>query len=127
MADTLNANPENIDSISEMERPQKAIKVGDREILFQGLTQSQYMQLVHEVTLFRNDNTSMDRKLKGLDRLFRVLMSLLVNPEDRDYIEDQIADGEINVMFLVKALREIYDKQADTQKKVRRGSPAKRR
>lgn len=127
MTDPFDIKVNDLNEIPQMERPQKPLMVGDREILFQGLSESQYMQLVHEVTLFRKEETDINRKLKGLDRLYRVLLSLVVNENDRDYVEDAIADGGMDVMFLVKSLREIYDKQAVPEKKVRRGRPAQRK
>lgn len=112
-----------------MDRPSKVIKVGDRDILFQGLGEGQYMQMVHEGSLFNNPNTNNDRKMKGLDRLYRTMLSLVVNGDDRDYLEDQMADGAIDMMFLVHALREIYNKpplnSALPEQKVRRGRPRK--
>lgn len=109
-----------------MERPIRLLRIGGKDVSFRGLTEGQYMQMVHEASIFSNENTPNDRRMKSLDRLFRVMFSLVVEPEDREYVEDQMADGEIDIHVLLKALRDVYKVDDTAQPKVRRGRPAKR-
>ena len=113
-----------IPDIKSVERPEKMVTIGGREILCKGLSDTQYMQLVHEAKLFTSDVVNIDRKSKGLDRLFRVMISLIVNPDDRDYVEDLMADGELDLSYFTTVLREIYDAPtpAAVKKQVRRGT-----
>lgn len=113
-----------------IERPSKTVSIGEYEILCQGLTETQYMQLMHEARMFTSSTVDKDRKMKGADRLFRVMLSLIVNPDDRDYVEDLMADGKFEITELARVLRDLYEAPAAPKtgpQQVRRGSRAAKR
>lgn len=112
--------------VQALPRPEKVIELAGRSIMFRGLTEGQHMQMVREASLFRNDSTPSQRRVKSLERLYIVMLSLVKEPDDREYVEDMISEGELDITFLVEALRNIYEKQEQAQQKVRRGRPAKR-
>lgn len=85
------------------------------------------MQMIHEAALFRSDTIPRERKMKGLDRLYRVMISLVVNQDDKDFVEDLMADGELDMRELVTVINDLYNKgEAPVPVKARRGRPAKR-
>lgn len=108
------------------ERPTKKVKIGDIEVVAQTISEAQMMQLTHEAHLFQNPKIPIERKQKGLDRIFRILNSVVVSDTDREAVEDQIADGKVDAYDLVGILRDITSDGVTSQPRVRRGRPAQR-
>lgn len=124
----MTVQPPEIEIFTPGERPEKTVKIGDREILCRGLSESQYMQMVHEAKMLQRDSVTSDRKLSGLARFYRTMLKLIVDENDQEYVQDLIADEEISAQELIKVLRNLYDKPASAEapaQKARRGQPAK--
>lgn len=105
----------------------KLMNIGGREVLCRFLTEAQFMQMAYEAQVLGSDKIPDTRKIKTLTRMFRIMRSIIVDDDDKDYIEDLMADGTINMSDLLAVIKELNE--AGTTKstaKVRRG-PARSR
>src|SRR5262245_17326281 len=103
----------NLDSVPDEEQIVVPMDVNGRDVLFRSLSSVQYMQLQHEGFLLEKDTTDMNRKRKSLDRVFRTMRSAIVNDDDKEYIEDLIADGKISLRELVRKILQVYKSTKD--------------
>ena len=111
-----------------LESVTKMVIIGDREVLCRMLTEAQFMQLAYEANVLENKHTPNERKIKTLSRLFRVMRSVIVDEDDREYVEDLMADGSVTMKHILSAIKELNDTVAPANTaKVRRGVPARRR
>lgn len=111
------------------ERPTKMIPIGGVEVLVRQLSEMQMIQLAHEIQLFSNKKIPLDRKFKGLSRVYSIIASIVVEEDDRDTIEDLIADGKLDANELVTVIYElgVHQSEGPSQPKVRRGRASQRR
>lgn len=105
---------------------QKMIAVGGREVLFRALSDTQVAQMNHEIMVLEGDRYDTLRRRKAMDRVYRALQSTIVEPDDRDFIADLMADGELDLRFLVDEALKLWQEEP-TAPKVRRGRPPRRR
>lgn len=110
-----------LDDLPDEELITKDLPIGDRMITVRALSNGQMMQLQHEANLLQKDSLPGDRKMKGVDRIYRILKSAIVEPDEREYVEDQMADGELDLRTLVRLIVSVY--QEDRPK---RGSQVRR-
>ena len=107
---------------------QKTSLFHGRDVLFKSFLPTQLMQLEHENTAF---STSEDpaRKRKAMERIYRIVMSRIPGQEDRDFIADLMADGEITVTDVIRVLFSIFVADDNDAKpaKVTRGRPRRAR
>lgn len=89
--------------------------VGGRDMSVKTLTDAQFMTLTHEATLMQNPNVPTDRKLKSMDRAFRVLKSVVVEEDDMEYIQDEMAEGRITLKSLATALLSVHAQNKQAQ------------
>lgn len=94
---------------STIAQPTKLVTIAGREMMVKGITDAQFMQLSHEAAVVGSDKLPGARQAKALDRVFRIIKSAIVEDDDKEYVEDQIADGNLTMPVLVKVLRELYD------------------
>lgn len=105
----------------------KMVLIGGREVLCRFLTEAQFMQLAYEAQVLEAKQTPNERKIKTLSRIFRVMRSVVVEDDDRDYVEDLMADGTINMNTILAVIKELNDSTVKkAPAKVRRGVPARR-
>lgn len=88
--------------------------VAGREMQVKTITDAQFMLLSHEATLLQNPNIDKARKIKGVDRAFRVLTSVIVNEDDVEFIEDQMADGHLKMSELATSLLDVQRQKAQS-------------
>lgn len=136
MADEENDFPDDTEATPSIsgERPEavtKVIKLGDREVLCRMLTEAQFMQLAYETKLMTNNSISTDRKVKTLERIFRVMRSVVATEEDKEYLEDLVAEGVVDMYDLLHVIEELNKEYPDKKQlaKVSRGpvTPRSRR
>lgn len=104
--------------------------VGGRQIRVKSLTDAQFMMLTHEATLLQNKNVDTSRKITGVDRVFRILKSVIADEVDAEFVQDKMADGELTMTELADALLEVTKKVSEAPTtgpvaKPRRGRPAR--
>lgn len=118
-------------SISSMTSPDpgretQVVPVRDRSIVVRKLADTQMLLLAREAKVLQRDDASTDRKLEGVDRMFRILESAIVQPADREYLEELMTIGDLDLRELLTFVTAFQDED-DDKPKVRRGrTPAKR-
>jgi hypothetical protein len=120
--------PEPVSGPVDNNRETRIVPVHGRNIVIRRLIDAQLMQMNHESELLQRDDVGMDRKRKGMERMFRALLSVVVQPTDRDYMEDLMADGELDLRELVSFATSFLTEDTPAgPPKVRRGRPATKR
>lgn len=103
-------------------RETRIVPVQGRNIVVRRLIDAQLMQLNHEAELLQRDDIGIDRKRKGMDRMFRALLSVVVQPSDQEYMEDLMADGKLDLRELIGfATSFLTEQEAGQSPRVRRG------
>lgn len=112
-------------------KPTTTATVLGRQIGLGSLTDGQIMVLTHEGSILQNKNVASERKIKSVDRVYKVLTSIIVDPDDSDFVEDSLATGDIEMRSLIKIFMEAQEKEAAPKNgpvatKARRGRAAQR-
>lgn len=101
------------------------MSVRDRAIVVRKLIDTQVMLLAREAKVLQRDDIGMDRKMNGIDRMFRILESAIVQTEDREYLEELMVTGELDLSELLSFVTAFNgDETAEQKPKVRRGRQA---
>lgn len=104
----------------------RAIPVHGRDILVKPVKDVQLVQMNHEVAITQSSNADNVRKMKAVDRIHRILLSVVIEDADKDFIEDLMADGELKMEDLLEFISAFNDEKVP-KKAVRRGRPVRRR
>jgi hypothetical protein len=109
-------------------RETQSVDVHGRPITIKKLIDTQVMLLAREAKILQRDDISVDRKLDGIDRMFAILESVVVEPDDRAYMEALMTSGELDLRELVTFVTTFEVSDGDEKPvRVRRGrAPAKR-
>lgn len=105
------------------------VPIGDQVILVQSPTESQMMQLAHELSLMQLpvDKVTSERRMKSLDRSYRIVRSMIVNDDDKEWVEDSITDGTVSLKEIVNSIKNMYDEEKPKAATVRRGRQTRNR
>lgn len=109
-------------------RETQIVDVHGRNIVIKKLVDTQVMLLAREAKILQRDDISTDRKLDGIDRMFTILESVVVQPNDKEYMQGLMTSGELDLRELLSFVT-AFEVSDDDQKpaQVRRGrTPAKR-
>lgn len=109
-------------------RETQIVDVHGRNIVIKKLVDTQVMLLAREAKILQRDDISVDRKLDGIDRMFSILESVVVQPDDKAYMEDLMTSGDLDLRELITFVTAFEVKPGDEKPvRVRRGrTPAKR-
>lgn len=109
-------------------RETQIVDVKGRNIVIKQLIDTQIMLLAREAKVLQRDDISMDRKLDGIDRMFSILESVVVQPSDGQYLQSLMVKGELDLRELITFVTAFESKDGDEKPvRVRRGrAPAKR-
>jgi len=110
-------------------RETRIVLVHGRNIVIRKLVDAQMMLLARESKILQRDDVEGSRKLESVDRMFRILQTAIVQPEDREYLEDMIVEGEVDLSELISFVT-VFTKTEDGEDikpKVRRGRPPVKR
>lgn len=77
------------------------VDVRGRTITIKKLVDTQMMLLAREAKILQRDDIGNDRKLDGIDRMFRILESVVVEPDDKQYLEGLMIEGDLDLRELV--------------------------
>lgn len=118
--------------IPDEERPPpgpRDVDVRGRAISVKMLTDAQMMLLGREARLARRPDVDNERRMTAVARLFDILESVIISPEDQEYCVNLAVKGDLelkDLMGFVTAFAD-DDEEEEPQPKVRRGkAPAKR-
>lgn len=113
--------------MTEPGRETQPVDVHGRTITITKLVDTQVMLLAREAKILQRDDISQDRKLDGIDRMFSILESVVVDPADKRYMQDLMVEGKLDLRELVSFVTSFEYESDDKAVKVRRGrAPAKR-
>lgn len=108
------------------ERPTRVIDVQGRDITIRKLVDTQMLLMAREAKLLTRGDIDTERKLEGLDRMFSILESAVIEPDDRVYLEGLMERGELDLRELMGFVTS-FDEDEKPAVKVRRGrAPARR-
>jgi len=108
-------------------RETRIVQVRDRNIVIRQLIDAQMMLMAREAKMLQRDDVPTDRKVDGVDRMFRILESAVVQPEDREFLEELIITGDLDLRELMSFISVFKDDDEDEKPKVRRGRPPTKR
>lgn len=107
-------------------RETQIVLVRDRNIVVRKLIDTQMLLLAREAKILQRDDIEMNRKLSGIDRMFRILESAIVQAEDREFLEELMLQGELDLRELLSFVT-AFNEDEPAKPKVRRGrTPVKR-
>lgn len=100
--------------------------MGGRDIHIKNLTDLQMLHLLRHAKILEKDGIDMEQKLDSAERMFSILATIVVDPEDRSYLTKLEEDGTIELKDLLVFIN--GQESAEPEKpKVRRGRPPKPR
>lgn len=98
-----------------------------RDVTIKKLVDTQMLLIAREAKILTRGDVETDRKLEGLDRMFSILESVVVEPGDRLYLEGLMERGELDLRELMGFVTSFDDDEKAPVVKVRRGrAPARR-
>jgi hypothetical protein len=108
-------------------RETRIVPVQGRNIVIRQLIDAQMMLLNRGARLLQRDDVDKASKLATVDRMFTILESVVVQPEDKEFLEDLMAEGKLSLSDLMSFISAFNEDQPDEKPKVRRGRPAIKR
>lgn len=109
------------------ERPTRVVNVQGRDVTIRQLVDTQMLLMAREAKILTRTDIETDRKLEGLDRMFGILESAVVNSDDRAYLERLMEQGELDLRELMGFVTSFEPDQPAPVVKVRRGRAPVRR
>lgn len=113
-------------TIPDPGRETQLIEVRGRNLVVRQLIDTQMMLLAREAKILQRDDIDNSRKMDSVDRMFRILESAIVQPEDRDFLDELIVTGDLDLEELLTFVT-VFNKNQDEKPKVRRGRPPTKR
>lgn len=108
-------------------RETQVVLVRDRSIVVRKLIDTQMLLLAREAKILQRDDVSVDRKMDSIDRMFRILESAVAQPSDREFLEELMLAGELDLRELLSFVTVFGADEIEEKPKVRRGrAPARR-
>lgn len=108
-------------------RATQIVPVHGRNIVIRQLIDTQLMLLNRGARLLQRDDLEKENKLATVDRMFTILESVVVQPEDLEYLEDLMTEGKLSLRDLLSFVSAFSPDGAEEKPKVRRGRPAIKR
>ena len=103
----------------------KTVTVLDREVAVKAFTDSQIMLMVSEAKTVTRKTADMNRRMDGVDRMMRLLDSVVVNEEDKEWIVEKNIAGELSMGDLIGFISAHAPVDEIVPRAVRRGRPRK--
>lgn len=102
------------------------VPFGDKQVEVQRPIDTQYMILGREAVLLQSENIPPERKVRSMNRIMTIVENCIVDPDDREYVLDLVADGRLEFKPLIDVLFAFDKEEAPAPPKPRRGRPPKR-
>lgn len=104
----------------------RTVTILDREIQIKEFKDSQIMLMVSEAKTVIRKTVDIDRRMDGVDRMMRLLDSVVVDPDDKEWIVEKNIAGELSMADLTGFISAFNEDSAEiTPRAVRRGRPRK--
>ena len=107
-------------------RETRIVPVQGRNIVIRQLIDAQMMLLNRGARLLQRDDVDGASKLATVDRMFTILESVVVQPGDKEFLEDLMAEGTLSLKDLMGFIS-AFNEDQEEKPKVRRGRPAIKR
>lgn len=107
-------------------RETKIVPVQGRNIVIRQLIDTQLMLLNRGARLLQRNDLDRDNKMATVDRMFTILESAVVQPDDLEYLEDLMTEGKLGLRDLLSFVS-AFNEDEEEKPKVRRGRPAIKR
>lgn len=107
-------------------RETRVVLVRERSIVVRRLIDTQMLLLAREAKVLQRDDVDTDRKLDGIDRMFRILESAVVQPSDRDFLQELMLDGQLDLRELLSFVT-AFNEETAARPKARRGRTSAQR
>lgn len=105
----------------------EAIDIKGRPVTLKKITVGQMALVLRESKRMQRDDVTGKEAMAALERVDLIIASLIVFDEDREYVENLLANGTLDLTDMVRLVMDIYTKDAEEKPKVaRRGRPPKR-
>lgn len=102
-------------------RETRLVDIKGRQVVVRMLLDAQLLLMTRESRILQQADASNARKVAGAARMFDILESMVVQDEDREYVSDLIAAGDLELKDLTEFISSF--KPEDEKPKVRRGRP----
>jgi hypothetical protein len=104
------------------------ISIGDRDIAVKLITDGQIAVLFREAHNLQKDEIPVMVRAGSLDRIDRVVRSMIVDPDELEYVDDLILTGKLELVALMTQILETLgsETKAPAAPKATRGRPRKR-
>lgn len=105
----------------------RIVPVHGRNIVVRQLIDTQMMLLNRGARLLQRSDLDRENKMATVERMFNILESVVVQPEDREYLENLMAEGKVAIKDMVGFISAFSQDQEEEKPKVRRGRPPVKR
>jgi hypothetical protein len=106
-------------------RETRLVELKGRQVVVGMLDGAQLALMAREARLLQKAEVDNARKIAGAARMFDILESMVVQDEDREFVADLIASGDLKLTDLTSFITSF--KPEDDKPKVRRGRPPRQR
>ena len=76
--------------------------ISGREISVKPLNEAQVMLIMREGQLLKSDKVEVDRRMKGVSTILNIVEASIEDPEDREWVIDQVAMGIVEFPELLR-------------------------
>src|SRR4029453_6767375 len=104
-------------------RETQIVPVHGRNVVIRQLIDAQLMLLNRGARLLQRDDVDKANKLATVDCMFTILKSVIVQPDDKEFLEDLMAEGKLGLRDLMGFISAFDEDQTEEKPKVRRGRP----
>lgn len=109
-----------------VERRTATVTLGDHSFLIKQLTDTQIMHLSRYALILQSDNVARDDKFTAMEKMFKIIHSVVEDPEELEILVDLEETGKVNLSDLVKFSRIFREGEEAPKPAVRRrGRPPK--
>lgn len=108
-------------------RKTQIVPVQGRNIVIRQLVDTQLMLLNRGARMLQRDDLDGASKSATVDRMFTILESVVVQPEDLEYLENLMTNGKLSLRDLLGFVSAFNEDESEQKPKVRRGRPAIKR
>lgn len=97
------------------------VPIKGRDIDVETLDEIQYMLLMREMRVAQGDAYDTMRTLTAIATCYDIIESVIVKPEDRQYLVDLVKTREITLKDLMVVVRQLHENEVQPAPVVRRG------
>ena len=111
--------------ITDTGRETRLVPVKGRQVVVRQLVDTQMVHLLRHSRILQKDDVPISAKLDSVERLFAILQTMIVQPEDQEYLVELEESGEVELKDLMAFMTAFQDGEPE-KPKARRGRPPKR-